>query len=407
LALVLRVGWIAYADFVPTVGDDAGRYDLLGRTLADNAGYTNPNGTTTMFWPPGYPFVLAGIYKLWPAAALGDHEVEAALVVNALLGAATVVLVYGIGRRAFEERSAKLAALLTALFPSLVFYAGVTLSETAFTFLALLAVWLTIEAQARHEWRLLVLSGAVIGFAALVRGQALLLPLVVLPFWWRSSGSWRSALARAAGVGALAMLVVLPWTLRNYGVSGSAVLISSNAGVDFYIGHSAGADGRGQKVDDLVFRYPDRSQAAAEAQINRDGFREGIEYAMKHPLREVSLSARKLFWLYYRDDEALKWNEAHGEHRFLSHAERRALAAISNWYYWLMLALALAGAGRWFSLRDPARLLLVSLVGYWTLVHVAFFGDPRFHAPIMPVVALWAACGVGSVRDVLARRRPT
>ena len=33
---------------------------------------------------------------------------------------------------------------------------------------------------------LLVAAGAVIGFAALVRGQAVLLPLVALPFWWRT-----------------------------------------------------------------------------------------------------------------------------------------------------------------------------------------------------------------------------
>jgi len=419
LALALRLGWIAYASFTPTLSDDAGRYDLLGRSLADNAGYINPNGTTTMFWPPGYPLVLASVYKLWPEGALGDHEVSAALALNAVLGAATVLLVYAIGRRAFDDRTAMLGALLTALFPSLIFLTGVTLTETLFTFLALLAVWLIIELDDRRDGAhldgapragsagfqpasrrpggsllLLAVTGVVIGFAALVRGQALLLPLVALPFWWRATGRLRDALLRAAGTAAIAMLVVAPWTVRNYDVSGSLVVISSNAGVDFYIGHSPGADGRGRIVDDLVFRYPDRPQPEAEVQINRDGFREGIEYAAKHPLREVTLSARKLFWLYDRDDEALKWNEAHGEHRFLSAAARTTLAAVSNVYYWLVLALAVAGIRSWLSLRDPARLLLVSLVAYWTLVHVAFFGDPRFHASIMPVVALFAACGL-------------
>ena len=78
------------------------------------------------------------------------------------------------------------------------------------------------------------------------------------------------------------------------------------------------------------------------------------------------------------------------------------LAALSNLYYWAALVLAAVGVRRWFSLRDPGRLLLVCLVAYWTLVHVAFFADARFHAPIMPVLALWAGCGVA---EIISRAR--
>ena len=201
-------------------------------------------------------------------------------------------------------------------------------------------------------------------------------------------------------VGALTIVVIAPWTVRNWRVSGSPVLISTNAGVNFYIGHSPQASGAGRIIDELVFRYPELPQAEAEAKINNDGFREGIEYAAKHPLREVVLSAKKVWWLYYRDDEALRWTDAHGEHPFLSDNTRTTLAVISNVYYWLLIALAVAGVRRWFSLRDPARLLLASVAAYWTLVHIAFFADPRFHAPLAPLLCVWAACLI----DTLTRR---
>jgi hypothetical protein len=79
-----------------------------------------------------------------------------------------------------------------------------------------------------------------------------------------------------------------------------------------------------------------------------------------------------------------------------------------------VLAFALAGVRRWLSFsRDDAgavRLLLVSLAVYWTLVHVAFFADPRFHAPIMGVVCLWAGVGasamVQTLRTVATPARP-
>ncbi|MHB8516703.1 MAG: glycosyltransferase family 39 protein, partial [Dehalococcoidia bacterium] len=385
------------------------------------AGYVNPNGTTTLFWPPGYPFILAAVYRLF------DDSVRAALVLNALLAAATVVLVYAIGRRAFAGRAAMLGALLYALMPSAVFFAGVTLSETTFTFVLLLAIWLIVESAARRSWRLLVSAGVAVGYAALIRGQAALIPLVALPFWLWSAGDVatgerrgdggaasgaptgarhgrrevRAALLRTLVLGAVAAAVIAPWTVRNYVESGSPVLISTNAGVDFYIGHSAGADGRGRIVNELVFRYPNLSEPRAEARVSNDGFREGLRYIVHHPLREVTLSARKLFWLYASDHEALQWTDGHGERRVLPHGVKLALGGLSDVYYWLLIALALVGIRRWLAsprgIAGATRLLLVSLVAYWTLVHVAFFADPRFHAPITPVLCLWAAVGVTSM----------
>lgn len=181
------------------------------------------------------------------------------------------------------------------------------------------------------------------------------------------------------------------------------MLIASNSGVDFYIGHSAGADGGGRIVDELVFRYPELPGPEAEAKVSRDGFLEGLQYAVHRPLREVELSAKKVWRLYYVDDEALQWTDGHGERAVFSHQTRDALSALSDVYYWLLLALAAAGITRWLRLRDPVRMLLVSLVAYRTLVHVAFFADPRFHAPIMPLVCAWAAIGIIEMMDT--RRR--
>ncbi len=434
LAFAVRLAWILATNFTPTLSDDAGRYDLLGRSLAHAAGYINPNGTTTLFWPPGYPFILAAVYRIF------DDSVRAALVVNALFAAGTVVLVYAIGRRAFDARAAMLGALLYALMPSAVFFAGVTLSETAFTFVLLLAIWLIVESAVRRSGRLLAAAGVAVGYAALIRGQAALIPLVALPFWlwpagdvtagdrrgdggtasgaptgmdttngapaaaWPGASAIRAALLRTLALGAVAAVVIAPWTVRNYVESGSAVLISTNAGVDFYIGHSAGADGRGRIVNELVFRYPNLSEPRAEARVSKDGFREGLRYIVHHPLREVTLSARKVFWLYASDHEALQWTDGHGERRVLPHGVKLALGGLSDVYYWLLIALALVGVRRWLrcprGIAGATRLLLMSLVAYWTLVHVAFFADPRFHAPITPVLCLWAAVGAAS----LARR---
>ena len=408
LAFTVRICWIAFSGWNPTPDDDAFRYDFTARALADGLGYIHLNGEPTAFWPPGYPLLLAGAFSLF-----GQH-LEVAQVLNALLGTATVGLVYLIGLRLFGRRPALIAAAIVAFFPSLIFFTAVTVSEVAFTFFALLAVLLLlIEAQSfaggsgrgpstasGRSLRWLLAAGIVLGFASLVRGQALLLPLVLIPFWL-ASGIDRRGVARGIVALALGMgLVVAPWTVRNAVELHAPVLIASNAGVDFWIGHHEAAQGDYGPGggSELVFRHPELSGPHREVRVNNEGFREGLAFAVSHPRDELVLPFKKLFWLYYNDEEGLRWNEGHGGQEFLSVPLRDALLAVSNVYYFAVLGLLLLGAPFWFSLRNPGRVLLVSLILYWTLIHLVFFANPRFHAPVMPVAALLAALPLAALR---------
>jgi 4-amino-4-deoxy-L-arabinose transferase-like glycosyltransferase len=398
LAFALRLAWVLVTQWHPLPDDDAFRYDFTARALANGQGYIHLTGTPTAFWPPGYPVLLATAYVLF-----GQHVIVAQLL-NVLFATGTVWLVYLIGRRLFGHAPALLGAGIVACFPSLIFLTGVTLSETAFTFLALLAIYLVImhgqqealrlDTRASRGHLLLLLSaGLVLGLAALTRGQALLLPLVLIPFWLRAGSGWMRVVQRL-GVLAIGMaLVVTPWVVRNAIQLDSPVLISTNAGVDFWIGHHASAHGDFGPTggEALVFSHPELNIVAREVRTNSDGFREGLKFALKHPAQELVLPFKKFFWLYYNDEEGLRWNEGHDGQQFLTAHVRGSLLALSNVYYYTVLGLAALGIARWFSLREPGRLLLVSLVLYWTLVHMVFFGNPRFHAPVMPLVALLAA----------------
>lgn len=390
LALIFRLIWVSFSDWQPTPDDDAFRYDFAARSLAEGNGYVHLNGEPTAFWPPGYPLLLAAAYKVFGAS------VGVAQLLNVILGTATVGLVYLIGRRALGAQPALVGASIVAAFPSLVFFTAVTLSEITFTFLVLLAVYLLLlearpEQGGSRDLRLLLGAGLVIGFASLVRGQALLLPIVLVPFWLRSgigtSNIADKLVALALGIG----LIVAPWTIRNVVEMESPVLISTNAGVDFWIGHHEGAQGGLERADELVFSHPELDSAQREVRVNAEGFRDGLTYAVTHPIEELVLPFRKLFFLYYNDEEGLKWNEAHGGQPFLGDQLREGLLTLSNVYYFAVLGFLLLGVPLWFSLRDPGRLLLISLIVYWTVIHLVFFGDPRFHAPIMPLVALLAA----------------
>lgn len=388
LAVALRLAWVAYSDWRPLPDDDAFRYDWFARQLAGGNGFAHLNGKPTAFWPPGYALLVAPLYALFGAEPLW------AQLLNVGLAAGTVVLTFGLGRRALGHRAALIAAGIVALFPSLILFTGVTLSETAFTFFALLGLWLLVAEGARGplSLRTLALAGCVIGFAALIRGQALLFPLVALPFWYAASRDWRGTAKRFAFVSVCTGAAVLPWTIRNAVEMNAFIPISTNVGVDLWIGHHDGASGTGQMADALVYSRPDLDSVAGEVAVNAEGIRQAIRFALEQPLTELQLLPKKLFYLYYHDEEGLRWNDGHGGQPWMDPGLWHTLRWTSNAYYYAVLALFFSGlALSWRRLRAPAPALIASMIVYWTAVHLAFFGDPRFHAPAMPLFAIVAA----------------
>src|SRR5205807_616316 len=69
--------------------------------------------------------------------------------------------------------------------------------------------------------------------------------------------------------------------------------------------------------------------------------------------------------------------------------------ADGNFYLACVLAFAALSAG--LVRRRPWAILIALVAAYWTAVHIVFFAEPRFHAPLQPVIALLAG---GAVLDL-------
>lgn len=77
----------------------------------------------------GYPLYLTVIYKIFGPLVIIPRFIKA------LLGAFTCVLIYKISKRTFGDSVARIAGLMTALMPNLIFYCGYHLKETEMLFL--------------------------------------------------------------------------------------------------------------------------------------------------------------------------------------------------------------------------------------------------------------------------------
>lgn len=436
LAALLRGLWIGFATGVPDGNHDPTRYLLHAIDLAEGRGYVLPwDGRPTAYYPVGYPLALSAALRVAqllhatphaPTARLfrdarrvrlAAHEAQlapfawAGSLLNLVLGVASVGLVFALARSLLGLRAAALAGLLTAVSPSLILHTSVLLSETLFAFLLLAALWLLLAqpfGDAGPRVARLLGFGALLGAATLVRPVALaLLAAPPLALWWGGSGV-RRALAATALAALAAALVVAPWSLRNGRVMRAPVLVSTNLGDNLCVGHYPGAPGH------FVFtpfcasdRAYGRPLANPEWELRHSARlrRKALVSAWQHLADEPALLARKLYYLMWHDRDGVDGAESFGDRPFLTAPQRAALVVLSDAWYYPVLALALPGLGLLCAGRDPRRLLLVLAVASLLAAPLPFFGSPRFHVPVLPLLALAAGLALARADSAWRLRR--
>ena len=389
LAFALRLLWTVHVDVRPDLrfADDPLFYDYSARAIAAGKGYLHLYDKPTAQWPPGYSLILAGIYKGF------GHSIPLVKLVNVFAGAATCLLLYLLAKRVFSAAVGLTAALIFALFPSQVFASTLVMTETLTAFLTALLLYLVLRLTLTSiSWRRAALIGAAIGVASMIRGETVLLALPLIAVWAVAYRSWRTGLRYGAIALAATALVIMPWVVRNWLVLGYPVVISTGSAENLIAGHWQGADGLGSFVPILQVRnsYPNVDYPAKERLVYKEQTRRAVDFALHHPLKELQLIPKKLYYFYRRDDVPLTWIQQNL--RPLSSAHETLLRSVANVYYWAALALALAGAALWFSLRDPRRLLLLVVVLYYSVLFgFVFVGEPRHHVTLIPIIAVFAA----------------
>src|SRR3954467_2627659 len=387
LAFVLAYGRTQTLNLGGGVGfpfSDTFFYSWVGSALAMGDGYTFL-GHTTAHWPPGYPVLLAGVYKVFGA------DTANALIANAVLGALTVPLAYLIGLKALGRPAAIAAAALLAVMPGQILIADVAIAETFYTFelVGFLAVALSLERRPRT----FVVLGIVAGLAALTRGEGFLFPLLVIGLWG-ARGAMRRAWRDTAIVAVVMLLTVAPWTIRNAIVVHGLVPVATNASATLWSGHNPRANGG------PVYHSPAQlaelahlSEVDASARVRDDA----IDWAVHHPLRELELIPLKLKALAQGDSEVVwTWINATGA-RPLGKSEtavavRLADAASYALLGALLLTVVVFGRSLW---RTPAmRAILLFLGAAVPLYAFIYYGNVRYRIPLEPfmllVVARWA-----------------
>ncbi|MDB5036321.1 MAG: glycosyl transferase [Chlorobi bacterium] len=402
LALLLRLGWVAwaYGDGVRPVSD-AGWYFQRGIEMAHGAGYA-VDGAPTAYWPVGYPAFLGLLVALFGTSPLP------AMLANVALQIGMIAATLGIARRVTgSETAARLAVLILAVAPNMIAYSSLLLSESLFVMLMLAALLLFLKGIDRAGYAAVAVAGLLFGLAALVKPQAIPIPAVVLAallIGRRRDDPLRTYRRSTALIYVIMLATLLPWMARNYGLFGRFGIISTNDGINLFIGNNPSANGTYLLNDTL-----EREYFAAPDEPARNGRARDIalRHIAAHPLATLALIPRKLWYLYRADAEGFSWNQRSLPDPASSAGRRLDVLKIISFGYWIPLLGACLGgmADMWRQRTERwGGALGGAIILYFTLVPLVFFGDGRFHFPVIPWMAIYAAMVIASrVRGALPR----
>jgi hypothetical protein len=245
------------------------------------------------------------------------------------------------------------------------------------------------------------LTGALLGLAALARGEAIgLLVLLVAPLAWRAAPSWRGRLGLAVAALAAFALVLTPWEARLLATFDKPVLISNNSS-GIWIGANCRDTYYGELIGSWRFQcYGTDRVAGDESERFAEYRRRGMTYMSDHRGRLPVVAAARLGRLL---DVYRPWNQG----AFLASAEGRHVRGqrLGLLAYWLLVPFAIAGAVLLRRRREPALLVLLAPVVLVALVAVTTYGSSRFRFAAEPGLVVLGAVAVDALLGTLLRAR--
>ncbi len=363
----------------------------IAQSIATGHGFGSPfqPGTGPTAWlAPIYPYLLAGIFKVFGVYSTGSAI--AILSLNSVFSALTVIPVFHIARRTFGDRVAIWSGWLGALFPYAWYWAVKWAWETSLATLLLACVFLLslrmagicwidahrVESSPRSrapEW---LLFGFLWGVIALTNPSLLLwLPFAGLALVLRQMREQRErrALLHAVAAGVLFIAIVSPWAVRNYVVFRKFVPVRGNFGAELRMGNGENAVGLWRfwmhpSGNPIEFEKYERMGEVAYVKQNQS---EALDFIRSHPASFAKLCFYRFLYYWYdvpRDPGPypLLW--------------------FRNVSFLLSSIFAFAGLWAMWRRRHPATLLYGSLLLAVPLIYYVTFPHPRYRAPIEPEI---------------------
>lgn len=403
IGFALRLLLLVYFWDKPLAIVDETHYHAIAENILKHHEFALNVGHPTSIRPPLYPAFLSVIYYL-----TGGIHLNAVRIVQIILSLTTVFMVYMLGKKVFDEKIGLLAALMFSVYPSFLFFTHLILTEVLFTFLFIMFVWFFLlfieEKKDRYIWW----AGLFLGLGSLTR--SILFPFLIVTLIFLLIICKITFLQTTKGLMLLTIgctMVIVPWAVRNIKLYNSPVIIDTMGGLNMYMGNYehtplnrawAAVDLTGEKA--WYYGHEKILSTMNEAQKQEWAINKAKNFIRNHKLLTIKRDLIKVanFW----------------------GLERTVIGGILTGYYpefnkkiylvgitfTIFFSYALVAIGSVFGFvynfgfRKYDVLFIVILISYFTFMHALTFGHPRYHLPLISLLAIFASWSLMNIKNI-------
>jgi hypothetical protein len=352
----------------------------IGESLAAGRGFGNPfiqlTGPTA--WePPLYPFVIAGVFKIFGIYSQASSLVL--LTLNSFFSALTCIPVFLIARRCFGERVGVASGWTWALLPYVMYWCTRWVWETSLSALLVAVIfWIALTMEDRDGLKPWMEFGALWGIAALNSPVLLsFLPVSGLWAWWHRAKAGKRSITGILVASLVFFALIGPWIVRNHNTFGKWIFLRSNFGAEFRMGNGPWANGTW-----MYYLHPTQNVVAFRQYVQMGEIayvaerkRQAVEFIKEDPGRFLRLCVMR--FVYY-------WG---GVPRS---SEIWQLAQFKNSLFLTSSILCFWGLGRALYKRKPGAWLFFWLILLYPAIYYAVFTHARYRHPIEPEIGIVA-----------------
>ncbi|MBC8509830.1 MAG: glycosyltransferase family 39 protein [Chloroflexi bacterium] len=363
----------------PNEGSDVWFISRATQNILQHGVYGMEADQPTAGAPPGQAVFLAILFTI------SNNSLVFAKLAHLALLTLVAVLVYLMGRELFSPSVGFGAGVLIAIDPAYAYLSGTFLSEPLYICLMTLAFYSLIRHRSNKNLVWLMIAGLCFGHAGLTRNEGWLFA-IVLVFSAMITRGRVIAIRTSLVVLAVTVVVIAPWTYRNFRVTDKFVPVSLNGGLTLWSGNNPEFRYRQPMPMSLpIYATPPGLSGAEVDQYYRQ---KAIDWITDHPVRFAFNGLVKVAALYNFDP-------------YSSRPEVSGIFRLAGLFpYGIMLPFIFLGLFE--QLRNPDLWLILTYIIWTTLLAAVFFGDSRVRTPIQPYLyMLGSAWLVNRLRRVL------
>lgn len=366
-------------------------FGIIARNLLNGIGFQYPAisvNVPSAYMPPGLPYIYFVIFSF-----LGDNwgGYVSILILNTIISAFSIFILYRIGYEIYGKTVAVLSAIY-AVFSPVYIYSTITFSTIVYYHLFIALCFLFFlksyypyysyknKKYITNSFKYSILLGITLGLFLYFRAEIFIFVIIVSALFLLSK-----KIKHAALIFLIPLLLISPWTIRNYIVFGELIPITSTTGYNFFTGH--GDDSVAVEYNKILRTF--KEDSTFEIKKSELGYQMAFRFIKEKPMDDLLVSLKRVISLWVVD-------------------EYRDTAKHPVYLITWLITLFMFLAGFVLSVKDSLvwqkLKFLKVLIIFVTMLVIIFFNIPRYQIQMSFILVPTAMFGLFKIFEFIKLR---